>query len=319
MNVDKILLRDDAARWVARMDRADWNEDGEADLAAWLATNPRAQGELLRVQAAWISLDMDAIVPAQQRQSRPISMLRRRTVLAGGAAAMAASLAGVLVYDGKAEQYDTEVGEIRRVALADGSTAAINTDSSIAVRIDKRLRTVRLNTGEAWFQVKSDRARPFVVEAGPVRVRAVGTAFSVRRMEGGAEIVVTEGVVAAWTDESANEPVSAHAGMHLFVPDRPGPMRPVAVEATDAGLLSWRSGQIELTARPLDQAAAEFNRYNRRKIVINDPAIAKEQVDGIFRTDDPEGFATAVHHALGVPLNIGSGEKITLGKNREQM
>jgi transmembrane sensor len=48
------------------------------------------------------------------------------------------------------------------------------------------LRQVKLDRGEAWFQVAKDPQRPFVVESGPVRVRAVGTAFSVRRREGGA-------------------------------------------------------------------------------------------------------------------------------------
>lgn len=311
---DDTPLADEAARWVARMGRSDWGAIHEAELAAWMSRNPRAQGELLRAQAAWISCDPETIALGQRPSVPARSWPRRRAVLAGGAAAMAASISALLFYNGSASGYDTGLGEIRRVALADGSTAAINTDSKIAVNFDTRLRNVRLDKGEAWFQVKPDRARPFLVEAGAVRVRAVGTAFSVRRREDGAEIIVTEGIVAVWTDANANEPVSAKAGMQLFMPDRPSVQRPVALEAASGASLSWRSGQIELVARPLADAAAEFNRYNRRKLIIGDPAIASEEVDGIFRTDDPEGFATSVHHILGIPVDLGDEGAIVLGR-----
>jgi len=313
MNSKDTLLQDEASRWVARMGRSDWGDAHEADLANWLAQNPRGQGELLMAQAAWISCDPETIALGQPPVTTP-SWSRRRIMLAGSAAAMAASIFGLVFYNASVSGYATEVGEVRRVALADGSTAAINTDTRIAVNFDKGHRNVRLDRGEVWFQVKHDRARPFVVEAGPVRVRAVGTAFSVRRRGNGADIIVTEGVVAAWTDANANEPVSARAGTQLFMPDTPGRQRPVAIEASAASSLSWRSGQIELVARPLADAAAEFNRYNRRKIVIHDPTIANEEVDGIFRTDDPEGFATAVHDILGVPVRTSGDGEITLGR-----
>lgn len=313
---DPSLVGQEAARWVARMDRADWGQAEESELAAWLMANPRGEGDLLRAQAGWISLDIDKVVPAR-RLALTMPRLQRRTMLAGGVAAMAASFAALLFYD-RSARYDTELGEIRRVALADGSTAAINTDSGIAVNFNGGIRQVRLARGEAWFQVKPERARPFLVEAGAIRVRAVGTAFSVRRREQGADVIVTEGVVAVWTEESANEPVSARAGMHLYVPDEPSAEKPIVMSASSGSSLSWRSGQIDLTARPLGDAAAEFNRYNRRQIVVSDPAILNERMDGIFRTDDPEGFATAVHHVLGVPLDFTSAE-ITLGGKVKKM
>ena len=47
-------------------------------------------------------------------------------------------------------------------------------------------REVTLTRGEAWFKVAHDKTRPFIVSAGRIRVRAVGTAFSVRRHDDGA-------------------------------------------------------------------------------------------------------------------------------------
>src|SRR3546814_10232647 len=105
---------------------------------------------------------------------------------------------GVMLLGGTS--YATSGGEIRRGPLADGSIAAINTASAIDVKLDDAARHVRVVEGEAWFQVARDKQRPFVVAAGRARVRAVGTAFSVRRRAGGADVLVTVGGVEVWAD-----------------------------------------------------------------------------------------------------------------------
>ncbi|HWU95882.1 MAG TPA: DUF4880 domain-containing protein, partial [Sphingomonas sp.] len=50
-------IQEEAARWVARMDRAEWSEAEEAELGSWLDADPRRQGALLQAQAAWATLD----------------------------------------------------------------------------------------------------------------------------------------------------------------------------------------------------------------------------------------------------------------------
>jgi transmembrane sensor len=49
---------------------------------------------------------------------------------------------------------------------------------------------------------------------------------------------------------------------------------------------------------------AEFNRYNQRPLVIRQKALAGKRFYGVFRFDDPEGFARAVHLSLNVPIII---------------
>src|SRR3546814_7113773 len=85
------------------------------------------------------------------------------------------------------QQIQTAIGEIRRVPLSDGSLAAVNTQTTLDVTMKPEVRQVALKDGEAWFQVAKDRARPFVVEIGDVRVRAVGTAFAVTRTAAGVD------------------------------------------------------------------------------------------------------------------------------------
>lgn len=204
-------------------------------------------------------------------------------------------------------RYDTGIGEIRRVQLTDGSSALINTSSALDFDAGSNRRRVRLGEGEAWFKVAKDRARPFVVEAGAVRVQAVGTAFSVRRRANGADVLVTEGVVESWVVGAEGHRVRIGAGERAFVADNAAidtrPSDPAEIDR----MLAWRNGKIDLNGETLGWAAAEFNRYNRRQQVVVDPSIADERLYGVFRIDDPAAFVTAVEMSLGAgPARDGS-------------
>src|SRR5690606_27900469 len=264
-------------------------------------------------QAAWMALDPPRPpVSLPEHEAKRSIKLNRRTVLAGGGAAIAASIAGGIMLL-RGTSYTTSVGEIRRVPLADGSIVAINTASAIDVNLDNAVREILIEQGEAWFQVTKDKQRPFVVAAGRARVKAVGTAFSVRRHSGGAEVLVTEGIVEIWADGAEGHRVRLKAGSRGFVADDAAivqaPAAPSAIDRT----LAWRSGKVDLVGDRLDVAVAEFNRYNQRRVVIADPAIAGEQLDGVFRTDDPEGFAQAVHVTLDVPVDLSDSAQIRIG------
>ncbi|WP_235528343.1 FecR family protein [Sphingomonas sp. Leaf231] len=216
------------------------------------------------------------------------------------AGAMAASAAGLFVIGQRDDEYETTVGEVRRVPLADRSTMAINTASRIAVAYTATRRSVTIDRGEAWFRVTKDPAKPFVVAAGRVRVEAVGTAFSVRRRDEGADVMVTEGTVRVWVEGNAADAVQLTAGGALFVSDA-APMRREAVVApTIERRLAWRSGKIDLEGETLAEAVAEFNRYSAVPIVVREPQIAEKRLYGVFRLDDPAGFARTAAVTLGV-------------------
>lgn len=287
-----------AARWVVRADRGDLDA---AELEAWLAGDTRRQGALVRAQAAWGLLDRGRALEVEEEPRRRVD---RRGLLAGLGVAAAACVAVVVAPRLLAARYGTAVGEIRRVPLADGSLAAINTDTALEVAMKPRRREVRLDRGEAWFQVAKDAERPFVVESGPVRVRAVGTAFSVRRRDGGCEVLVTEGVVEVWSEGAGEAPRRVTAGERVFASDSAGAARPVPASLEITRELAWREGQIVLDGEAFGAAAEEFNRYNARKIVIADPALADQKLVGWFRTNEPESFARAAAASFGARVTV---------------
>jgi transmembrane sensor len=208
----------EAAAWVMRLDRYGRTPEILAELDAWLAADKRRHGAFLRAEAGWAMLEENESPTVETEKPAETRISRRRLMIGGGSLTAALVAAGVFVLLPKT-RYATTVGEIRRVPLADGSVATVNTASSIDVAISSKKREIWLDDGEAWFQVAKDRARPFVVEAGRVRVRAVGTAFSVRRRESGADVLVTEGVVETWLDGAEGHRVQLVAGQAAFVAD----------------------------------------------------------------------------------------------------
>lgn len=289
-----------ATAWVVKLDRARTPEM-EAALEVWLAGDARRRGAFLQAEAAWAMLEPAHAVADLQEPPKRRGMGRRAFFLGGGLG-LAAAAAGVAVLAWPGEQYETAIGEIRRVPLNDGSIVAINTQSRVEIEMAEASRTIALHRGEAWFQVAHDETRPFVVEAGGVRVRAVGTAFAVRRREGGADVIVTEGVVEVWS-EAAGARTRLSAGERAFVADVAAVQQISNVPSEGDRLLAWRSGKIDLAGETLATAVAEFNRYNARHIEIA-PSLAEERFYGVFRTDDPEGFARAVELSVGARARL---------------
>ena len=303
-------IKSEAAAWAIRVDAGPLDEARRLELEAWLAGDPRRRGAFLRAQAGLRLLDqsrvVSKVVPAPTarttRRARGFAGVSPR---AGWAlAAMAAGLGAVVLMPPAFGGFRTEVGEQRRVALRDGSVAMINTDSSVGVRLAKHQRRITLRRGEAWFQVAKDHARPFVVDAGPVHVRATGTAFSVRREGDDARVVVTEGTVLAWRDGALVPPLAISAGHEAFLAGN-APQPPEAKPSRTEDVLAWRRGEIVLDGGTIASAVEEFNRYNTRKIVLRDPAVGRRTIVGYFLIDQPKQFASAAARMTGSKITEG--------------
>jgi transmembrane sensor len=209
--------------------------------------------------------------------------------------------------------------------LPDGSIVELNTGAEIAVQYEPAERKVRLVRGEAHFRVEADSGRPFVVEAGGVAVRAVGTAFTVQLQAAAVEVVVAEGRVivangGANSNQAAAEPALVTAGNRVVVPASPLPRAPVApavqaMSATElAERLAWRIPRLEFNGTDLAEAVGLMNRHNRVQIIMAEPAVGQVRVSGTFRSDNPEGFVRLVEATLGLRAERRAPHEIVLGR-----
>ncbi|AMG74607.1 FecR family protein [Sphingopyxis granuli] len=303
--IDHNGIDDDADRWALWLEEGQPDADRQAAFDAWLAADPRHAGALLRAEALLTYIDRGRVLASARDYPAPDAKPRigRRAMLAGGGSLAAAGLAFVLFRPGGVA-IETTVGEVRKVALADGSIAAVNTDSKVEVAIDDKARTVDLERGEAWFQVAHDKQRPFVVAAGAVRVRAVGTAFSVRRHPRGVDVLVTEGVVETWVEGRTGDVTRIAAGSKGFVAEATPTAEVVEAPADVVRALAWRTGMLALNGESLAFAVNELNRYNVRKLVVADDELGRKSLIGYFKIDQPENFGRAVAKMIDARVEV---------------
>ena len=202
-------------------------------------------------------------------------------------------------------RYATTVGALRDIALADGSHITLSSDSRVRVTYARDERRIELERGEAFFDVARDPGRPFAVVAGDRRVTAVGTRFDVRRDRADLRVVVTQGVVRLETRARADgrrQPVTLLPAGSIALASGNGVTVQTGSVAQAEDRLRWRSGFLVFHDTPLRVAAAEFNRYNTRKIVVADAAAGALRIGGNFRWSNAEVFVRLLQQ--GFPVRV---------------
>lgn len=187
----------------------------------------------------------------------------------------------------------------QQVMLGDGSLVDLNASTIIRLRMLPHERRVALSEGEAHFEVAPDASRPFVVEAGGVTVRAIGTAFNVRMSRTGIEVLVTEGRVEVADVRSRDAKKPAGKSPRVDALERATVSRDpqaagVVVEKVNRQTLqqelAWRSSVTNLPNRPLREIVTLFNRHNPVQLVIADAELGGRNIGGAFPIDQPQIF-----------------------------
>jgi len=228
------------------------------------------------------------------------------------AASVLVALAGLWISHGigRSHTYSTGIGGFQRIILDDQSTVELNTNSEVRVAFNSRLRRVDLVRGEASFEVTHDTSRPFIVSAGPTAVRDVGTKFDVNRLEDAVEVTVDEGKVAIGSPSllktkqdvlpvaipqlSAGQSAIASGGGVRLENLRQGDL---------ARKLAWRNQMLVFDGDSLAEVIAQFNRYNKRQLVITDPTLATLRIGGYFRPTNLDAFISVLQSDFGIRVD----------------
>lgn len=303
-----------AAEWLC--EREEGFSPGRATaFAAWRAADPRHEAAAAETERAMALIaEMPAVRgPLEERLAEAPRGLAR-VVSWGGfrAPVWAAGLAAMLVLSAglwwartwlppATQHYVTVAARQQQIALTDGSVVNLNVSSDVRVTLTARERRVTLAAGEAHFAVAHDTARPFIVTAGGVAVRAVGTAFSVRLAGSDVEVLVTEGKVevtrASGGKEAAAAPAAERprlvAGQRMSIrgdgvaATKVERVQPEALQAA----IRWHSQMMTFSDLPLREAVAQFNRRNATQLVVADAELAERKIGGTFAADNVDAFA----------------------------
>jgi transmembrane sensor len=305
-----------AAEWLERRCCEDWNQALEVEFDTWLCASPAHAIAFMRLEAAWNRTKRLAALqePMLRRPSTTSAASSRMPVLKIAAAVVVTSAisigASLLAFHQTSQTFATTIGGREALSLVDGSKIELNTDTVLRMADGAGERQVWLDKGEAYFDIKHDAAHPFVVMVGDHRVTDLGTKFIVRQDGDRVEVKLLEG--------------SARLDARNGTPSQSAVLKPGDVAVATASTMSvtkkpvkelarelgWRHGVLTFDHTTLAEAVAEFNRYNRQKIVIADPQVAKLEIGGTFPSDNVKLFGRATHVALGLHVEDRGNELV---------
>ena len=330
---------EEAAEWMVHLDSERLSSAEREEFIEWLRESPLHVAEMIRMGSAhdlmsefrgWQGVGVDESaranvvvpLPPRLRSTRflplPKAQFRWQPMAALAAAVAAMAVAGAWLFQPGANHIQTLPGEHREIRLADGSLLEVAPGSELHLDLGGGERRVRLDRGQALFQVAKDPNRPFVVAAGKTEVRAVGTAFSVVRGTDSVVVTVAEGRVAvsvANNDKVAPgswpNSVALNSGQQIAIIHDvlPAAARPVDSKTE----LGWARGLLIFDGDPVAEVARRFNLSNRTQIRVLDPALAVRPVSGVFAASDPQSFVAFLENAAGATVARRGAQEILVG------
>ena len=286
-----ILLQEEPDDGELRRRFEEWLKARPENESAWASTRRFSEmAALLPAAREAGAVTTTTRAGAQVLPMRPRTAARRWTMpaLALAAAACLALWAGPAMLLQLRADHVTGTAELRQVDLPDGSRVTLAPASAIAVAMadDQPGRRVQLLSGEAYFQVRPDPARPFRVTARDVEATVLGTSFDVRLGTDDVAVSVEEGIVAV---ASAGAPIESAeklvAGQFVRVITGGAAMR--GSEQPEL-VAAWRQGQLYAQETRLGDAIDQLRRYFGGTIVLTDGGLAERRITGAYNLADPE-------------------------------
>lgn len=328
-----------ASEWIIRSEADNFTEDLRAEMEYWLR-EPRHRVTYLRIKEAWRragrirtarpldgNVDPDLFKDSNLTFSPGNSNFKPKwplRVATGAALTLIIYLVWLFAWStfgpSKWISYTTSIGGYENITLADGTGIQLNTDTELRTRLTREQREVQLIRGEALIKVARDSQRPFTVRAAATSVRVdpatkAAAAFAIRiRPPKGVDVAVSTGSVVL----GASERIIDVALGRTFIPEstvaageianiRPEGVHLAKVELEELNRkLSWTVGLLSFQGETLAEVADEFNRYNRKHLVVVDPLIAERRIGGAFKATDPESFVSALQRLFGVRAEVQS-------------
>lgn len=290
-------------------------------------------------RSAWASRLNDQEQPEKQPFRELISRLMApwfsRRILAPVFIVSLAFIAGVVIWQLGGERsietsaFKTERATHRDISLPDGSRIRLGAKSQLFVNFTSQTRYLVLEGGEAFFDVAKDPERPFLVQAGGVTIRAVGTEFNVRRVMDQTIVAVTEGAVDVLqslrlsdrrprqaTTRNPLETIHLVAGEQVSI----GPLEPVVavrqIEPKAVG--GWQEGRLEFADEPLSMVIDTINRYSRRDVVITDQAVKQFRFTGTVSREHIDEWLLALSEIFPVDVRRVGNETVLISARPRQ-
>lgn len=224
---------------------------------------------------------------------------------------------GVLVYF-KLSKSEPDVviattAESQTKTLADGTKVTLNSQATLTLigGYNKKQRKLKLS-GEAFFEVKHNDELPFVIDAGGVEIKDIGTAFNVKALPQSDSVVVfvTEGIVELNTE---TESLTIHANQSALYTRSTKSL--IQLNHVDANVLSYKTKAFSFKAALVKDVVASINAVYGNVIVLSNQQLGNCLITVDFNNESPEVMAMIIAETLGLTYQKTNGVFVLSGQS----
>jgi len=295
-------VAEQAQAWVRRLMAGEATQGDALELAVWRQSDPRHEAAFVHAARLHRMAREAASALRDEAATRPASLSRglsRRMMIGGAVAASAVGVSIIALRSGATRfspplaDFETAKGETRRVVLAEGVSAELNTLTRIALRPQAGPGAFELLTGEAVVTIEA-RDTPVFIFADGGWTATTQARLSLRCLDGEVRVSCLEGTAHVASGGQA----TALAARHSVTYDRERLQAPTPIDVTEEA--AWRRGLLVFRDQRLGDVIEEINRYRAGRIVIADPRLRNRRVNGAFHTDRIDQVIDQMKLAYGV-------------------
>lgn len=315
------LMRE-ALAWIARLSSGEATVADAKELASWRASSDAHEAAFRDALTFRNALADVGHAMMLDRDAAGVSTLRpgggvrwtRRSFLAGGGSAVAASVAGAWLvtdppmglwpsYAEWSADFRTSTGERRTIHPLAGVDVQMAARTSLA-------RTgagagLKLVAGEAFVEVKRDAL--FAIEARDGTVQASRAAFNLRNLDGEVCVTCLAGELRVGRGDKA---AALREGRQLiYKADGFGPVVKVDAERT----MAWRTGRLIFQGEALSQVIDEINRYRSGRIILTNSALERRPVNAVFHLDQIDDAVSQIEYLAAARARHFPGGVVLIG------
>jgi transmembrane sensor len=338
MGAAEIARAAQAVDWFQRVGAEDVSEQDLGEWIQWCSDSENLR-EFQQVRSTWAAFEqlrpeasvlLEALLSEQpvvsNVESRPAIRMSARSNWRWRQIGIAAGM-GAMAIAGARYAYDTGLfvrsqqvfvarTADRSAVLPDGSQLTLAPKTNVAVNFSGNVRNLDLSHGQAYFKVRANKSKPFIVVAGKLKVTAVGTIFDVRSETNRVVVTVQEGVVevtpTAEEHTLSPERWRVSAGNQLAYNENP---RSAQIRAIDPDRsMAWREGRLEYFGEPLSAVVADINRYSDQSIEITDLQLAQLTFTGTLFTESIDDWLSAIQTTFPIRVVKGDDHRVLLMK-----
>ena len=207
----------------------------------------------------------------------------------------------------------TQLNPQQEILLPDGTKVWLNRNSKLSYpqKFESANRSVQL-VGEAFFEVKRNEAQPFVITAGDVAVKVLGTSFNVKTGVDSSEVIVATGKVAFYPLENQQQQI-------ILTPDEKGVFNEksgqiIKKQNTDPNLLAWKTGKLIFENTPMAEVIKTISAFFNKNVELGDPNLAGCRINTTFDSQPLEEILEELSLLLGGEYNAYPDKIVITGQ-----